>query len=122
MTNILLKIETGNWDGGHHGQFPKIYEWDLDDLERPIVQSDGWGHGYGGCSFSVEEFAKRNGLSKLKGIESDWAYTILKNALENNLGNVDISEKLVSAAPHHKIGIEENVKAILGARARWSNA
>jgi hypothetical protein len=43
MNKILLRIETGDWDGGNNGRYPKLLEWNLEDEDYPIDGRDGWG-------------------------------------------------------------------------------
>lgn len=43
MNKILLRIETGDWDGGNNGRYPKLLECNLEDEDYPIDESDGWG-------------------------------------------------------------------------------
>lgn len=42
MNKILLRIEIGDWGGGNNGHYPKILEWNLEDEDSPIDESDGW--------------------------------------------------------------------------------
>ncbi|WP_210397486.1 hypothetical protein [Motiliproteus sediminis] len=116
MTKIILKIELGDWDGGHNGRYPKIIEWNLDDENYPIEESEGWGHGLGGSRASLNNFIKSNCVENLKGEDSDWAYEIIIKAFELNKPIREIGQALSIESQNCKILLPEHLRAVLG---RW---
>jgi hypothetical protein len=122
MSYILLKIETGTWLGGNDGKFPKLVEWELGNLESPVLQSDGWGHGLGGSSSSLCVFSKDSRFVNLSSGSSSWAYKIISDGLANNLSVEEIEAQLYSESKKHKVELPERLKIVLNSRVRWVNA
>jgi len=122
MSCILLKIETGTWSGGHHGQYPKLIEWELGRLKSPVLESDGWGHGFGGGSSSLKEFSMQAGYTELNSESSSWAFEIISSGLTNNLSTEEIERQLYSESKNHKVTLTQKLQVILNSRVRWVNA
>jgi len=122
MNCILLKIDTGTWTGGNDSQFPKLIEWEIGSLESPILESDGWGHGLGGGSSTLNTFSQGTGFEKLNSECSSWAYEIISKGLEDNLSVEDIERQLYIESQNHKVVLSEKLQLTLSSRVRWVNA
>lgn len=122
MNKIILKIELGNWDGGNNGIYPKLLEWNLDNTERPIDQSDGWGHGLGGHSLSLAEFVQTKGFKELENSPSQWVYEILLGAVNSGLNTRKIERLLLEASKEHMVDIPNHLLEILNRFVRYANA
>jgi hypothetical protein len=113
MKRILLYIEIGNWDGGNNGRYPKLIEFDLDNDETPFMESEGWGWGLGGASYSLERFVSVGALNRLNIPSSMWAYEIIKWGLDNKISLEEISNSLKVSYIENKADVPENFKVHL---------
>lgn len=122
VTQIILKIEIGNWDGGHNGLFAKLIEWDLNDEQYPISESEGWGHGVSGGRSTLLSFIGSSRFALLKGWDSDWAHGIIKKTLESSEPAEVISQALSIESKCRKTLLPENLCAVLGRWGPYLNA
>ncbi len=74
----ILVID-GDWNGGHHGSYPKILSVNP-DLESSFSISEGWGHGLGGASFTLKEMVDGGFVEIFNRSESQEIYDILIQA------------------------------------------
>lgn len=122
MTKILLKLELGDWDGGHNGQYPKIIEWNLEDSVRPIEESEGWGHGLGGGSSLLDIFMNSKQFYHLGEGDSTWAHKVILSATQNNLRVPEISRLLLSESKNNKVHVPTHLLNVLNRFGRYVNA
>jgi hypothetical protein len=122
MNKILLKIELGDWDGGHNGQYPRVIEWNLEDENRPVEESEGWGHGFGGGNSSLEIFAQSKQFYYLSQGDSSWAHQIILNALQKGLTVSEVGSLLMVEAEKHKVNLPLHLQAVLSRYGRYTNA
>ena len=121
MSRIILKIATGDWDGGHNGLYPKLVEWNLDDEDFPIEESDGWGHGFGGGRSSIQSYVSSGEFGQLKDGESGWAYEIILNSMNANLTIKEIGNALLTESRKHPVKIPEKLLIILNRNGNYEN-
>jgi len=55
---VDVVVIEGDWDGGHHGQYTKVFSIDLSS-SNPFAVSEGSGWGLGGGSFTLAELFER---------------------------------------------------------------
>ncbi|MFZ3185958.1 MAG: hypothetical protein WA173_17665 [Pseudomonas sp.] len=115
MKLLILYIDIGRWDGGHDGQYPKVIAWDLENNERPMSISEGWGHGLGGGEYSLNEFMTSEWFSRLEEPKSQWARKIIagKGATGQKKS---VGQELLKESENHRFNLPSNLKEILG---RW---
>ncbi|MEZ9524680.1 hypothetical protein [Enterovibrio norvegicus] len=113
MKSLLLYIDVGDWNGRHNGQYPKIIEWDLEDNELPVNVSEGWGHGFGGGRFSLEDFISSEWFGWLQCPQSKWVTNILTNhdSMRDNIQS--ISRLLSKQSVDHCFDLPDNLLKIL---------
>lgn len=121
MKKILLRIEIGDWDGGNNGRYPKLLEWNLEDEDYPIDESDGWGHGLGGGRTTISNFIRSNGFQELKKDSSNWVYETIKRSVELNLTVEEMGVALVEESKGHRVNIPEHLLVVLGRSASYVN-
>lgn len=113
MKLLTLYIDASDWSVGHNGQFPKLIEWDLDDTERPLHVSEGWGHGLGGGQFSLEAFITSEWFDWLNRPNSLWAKEITSPHKSKIGDSPNIGPMLLQASAHHTLQppyfIEQNL-------------
>jgi hypothetical protein len=87
----------GDWDGGHHGQYPILLGYSSDRKEAPFSSSQGWGYGFSGNFYSLEGLVKYDLIEEYNRKESIWAYEILKHCIANRLNDHEASELLLES-------------------------
>ncbi|OEE65874.1 hypothetical protein A1OO_08680 [Enterovibrio norvegicus FF-33] len=109
MKSLLLYIDIGDWNGGNNGQYPKIIEWDLEDNERPVNVSEGWGHGLGGGRFSLKAFISSEWFDWLQDPQSKWVKDTLTshNAMNNDIQS--IKRILSNQSVEHSFDLPDNL-------------
>ncbi|MEL6117925.1 hypothetical protein P0Y67_22275 [Photobacterium sp. SP02] len=107
----------GDWNGGHHGKFPLLLEYEPAEKERPLYSSEGWGHGFSGNRFTLEDLNKYGLLDIYDQPESRWAFQILQECLKNGDSSHVAGAALLSKLQDNLPDIPDSVKGYLSAKA-----
>ncbi len=122
MNRIILRIELGDWDGGNNGRYPKLLEWNLEDEDYPVDESEGWGHGLGGARSTLENFISSNRFQELNSGSSKWVCEIIESAAKQDLSVKEVGSLLAEEAKNHRVNIPDNLLNVLGRSVRYLNA
>ncbi|WP_394132217.1 hypothetical protein [Marinobacter nauticus] len=74
----LVRID-GDWEGGHHGQYPKVFGVSLES-DKPFVVTEGSGWGLGGASYTLPGLFEGNAASIFDRAESSELFQVLSSA------------------------------------------
>lgn len=113
MNRIILHIEIGDWEGGNNGRYPKLIKFNPSDENSPFMESEGWGWGLSGCSYSLKGFVSSGALKKLDTPDASWAYEIINHSLDNQLSIKQIADLLMAGYQQNKPRIPQELEVYL---------
>ena len=95
----LVRID-GDWRGGHHGQYPKVFGVSLKS-ERPFVVTEGSGWGLGGASYTLSELFDDDVASIFDRAESSELYQFLSSAHRSGSNDEALAAELMQRYGGH---------------------
>jgi len=91
---VDLVVINGDWHGGHHGEYPKVFSIDLSSL-RPFSVSEGSGWGLGGGNFTLAELFECNIASVFDREESAELFKKLSLAYQEGVDSHELASELM---------------------------
>ena len=91
-TTNLVYIK-GHWESGHDGQYPIVLDIDTNNMAKPFLVSEGWGHGLMGDQFSLNDLCQL--IESYNREESKTVYEILKKACEEKMSHEEVVKLLL---------------------------
>jgi len=87
---INLVYIKGHWESGHDGQYPIVLDIDTNNMAKPFLVSEGWGHGLMGGQFSLKNLCPLIEIYNRE--ESQAIYEILTKACEEKMSHEEVVE------------------------------
>lgn len=91
---VDLVVIKGDWHGGHHGKYPKVFSIDLSS-PSPFSVSEGSGWGLGGGNFTLAELFERNIASIFNREESAELFKKLSLAYQEGADSHELARELM---------------------------
>ena len=88
-TTNLVYIK-GHWESGHDGQYPIVLDIDTNNMAKPFLASEGWGHGLMGGQCSLKDLCSLIEIYNRE--ESQAIYEILTKACEEKMSHEEVVE------------------------------
>jgi hypothetical protein len=86
---IIIK---GDWIGGNHGSYPKVLSVNP-SKEKSFGVSEGWGHGFGGGVFTLQDLIIKKFVNVFNRDESQDIYEQSMMAYRSNIDSKEFAEK-----------------------------
>ena len=91
---IEIVAISGDWTGGHHGEYPKIFSLSPES-DHPFCISEGHGWGGGGTCVDLNGLFERNFVKIFDRPESNCLYQKLVKAFEENKDQDSLVKELI---------------------------
>ncbi len=89
---IIIK---GDWTVGNHGSYPKVLSVNP-NKEKSFGVSEGWGHGFGGGVFTLQDLINKKFVNVFDREESKDIFKQLMMAYRSNIDSKEFAEKLLN--------------------------
>ena len=95
-----IVVVKGDWQGGHHGSYPKVLSVCLDS-EEPFGVSEGWGHGLGGGFFTLKDLVEKKFIEIFNREESKAVYLDVITAYRQGFDQKQLACQLIEESSIH---------------------
>lgn len=99
-----------------------MLEWNLENEDYPVDESEGWGHGLIGAKSTLENFRSSNRFQELNSGSSKWVCEIIESAAKQDFSVKKVGSLLAAEAKNHRVNIPDNLLNVLGRSVRYVNA
>ncbi|WP_431475207.1 hypothetical protein RVM24_07635 [Marinobacter sp. KM021] len=97
---IELVTINGDWEGGHHGQYPKVFSVSPGE-SKPFVVTEGSGWGFGGSSFTLAELFEQDVASIFDREESSELFQLLWSGYQSGVSSEALAKELMERYGKH---------------------